>query len=536
MADADRALTETLGRFGLDAVTSQPNLCRNTLRDKLPDQPRQSALLVTALEAGVPSRLVRESGVSDVDTVTARLASGLEQSHGLSPENARWAVETWASALKLADPETPAPRGAVNSLEAGTVIRTPPADEPPPPQPRGDATVTPAPPGDVTAPPTPPADVTAAPTPRADVTAPPTTPGEGTVLRSTPEAGATPPPPPPGAPTPPSSNGPRPRRRQLAVIVGALVLVGVIVAVLVVVLGGSKDSPHRAAGSKSSTSSTKAAAPSSKPASQSASASATSSTAKVTTAFASISPVLAHRGDHEGYPQETMPAFLQAAQRGYTIETDVRWTKDGVPVITHDTKTGLGMVCQGGPYEVARTAWSVLHSRCRTDPSASKTHKAYGIPTFDSTVEQVSRVPGSTLFAEIKINQTHAQNVQFLAILRKWKMTSRTVVTSFFSPYLANFSKEAAAEHVPIRTLRFAAATAPTTLADLQRTRVWGAVFLENWDKIPALMASAHRAGIQVGLATSPDGPTGWAQAKRLGTDFCLTDHPVAYRAWLKQH
>ena len=97
MADADRALTETLGRFGLDAVTSQPNLCRNTLRDKLPDQPRQSALLVTALEAGVPSRLVRESGVSDVDTVTARLASGLEQSHGLSPENARWAVQTWAS-------------------------------------------------------------------------------------------------------------------------------------------------------------------------------------------------------------------------------------------------------------------------------------------------------------------------------------------------------------------------------------------------------------------------------------------------------
>lgn len=46
---------------------------------------------------------------------------------------------------------------------------------------------------------------------------------------------------------------------------------------------------------------------------------------------------VAHRGLHDGdVPENTMPAFLAAARKGYAIETDVRLSKDGKPFLFHD--------------------------------------------------------------------------------------------------------------------------------------------------------------------------------------------------------
>lgn len=47
--------------------------------------------------------------------------------------------------------------------------------------------------------------------------------------------------------------------------------------------------------------------------------------------------VVAHRGDSEFYPENTLPAFLSAVELGVdVIETDVHLTKDGRIVIWHD--------------------------------------------------------------------------------------------------------------------------------------------------------------------------------------------------------
>ncbi len=517
MADADRALTETLARFGLDSLTSQPSLCRNTLRDKLPENPRETALLVTALEAGVPNRLRTESRISGVETVAAQLADGLEHSYGLSPESARWAVDTLAAALDLSGVETVPNRTPGAPVEGATVLRTPGQEQ--------------------SAPPPAPTESPLAETPQPVTSAPGA--GEGTVLRPDAVGGGSTPPvapsiPPPTATPPAGPKGDGRRGRWLA-IAAVVVVVGALAATLAIVLGGSGNKPSGAAGHSSS--SHTSAAP---PAGNRSSSAATSSSA-ANPDFAEISPVLAHRGDHEGYPQETLPAFVQAAQRGFTVETDIRWTSDGVPIINHDLKTGLGMVCTGGPYEVAKTTWAVLQANCRTPASAAITHKSYGIPTFESTVQTLSKISGSTLFAELKTDQTPSQNAKYLGILRKYGMLTRTVATCFYSNWLADFNQEVAKEKVSIRTLRFAAAAQPTTVADLQRVHVWGVVFLEPWSKIPTLIASARQAGIQVGVGTTAtpttsDDATAWANAKRLGAEFVLTDKPKAFHDWFVQH
>ena len=47
--------------------------------------------------------------------------------------------------------------------------------------------------------------------------------------------------------------------------------------------------------------------------------------------------IVAHRGDSDDAPENTIPALEQAVENGYTTaECDVSWTKDDVPVLLHD--------------------------------------------------------------------------------------------------------------------------------------------------------------------------------------------------------
>lgn len=49
--------------------------------------------------------------------------------------------------------------------------------------------------------------------------------------------------------------------------------------------------------------------------------------------------LIAHRGYSEIAPENTIPAFIAAAENGFNaVECDIEWTKDGVPVILHDEK------------------------------------------------------------------------------------------------------------------------------------------------------------------------------------------------------
>ena len=49
--------------------------------------------------------------------------------------------------------------------------------------------------------------------------------------------------------------------------------------------------------------------------------------------------VIAHRGYSSTAPENTIPAFVEAAKKGYkTVECDIEWTKDSVPVLLHDSK------------------------------------------------------------------------------------------------------------------------------------------------------------------------------------------------------
>ena len=73
--------------------------CRGLLRDLAGTYTSEVNLLLRALESGAPEHLT--AGRTTLGLVTPRLVRELQETHGISPENATWSVDAWVFALGL---------------------------------------------------------------------------------------------------------------------------------------------------------------------------------------------------------------------------------------------------------------------------------------------------------------------------------------------------------------------------------------------------------------------------------------------------
>lgn len=89
--------------------------------------------------------------------------------------------------------------------------------------------------------------------------------------------------------------------------------------------------------------------------------------------------VIAHRGDHVNFPENTLEAFEEAIRNGVDyVEVDLRTSKDGVLVIMHDesvnrTTNGAGKV---------RDLDGAAIARLTIKPGISQPSGKYHVPTF----------------------------------------------------------------------------------------------------------------------------------------------------------
>ena len=123
-------------------------------------------------------------------------------------------------------------------------------------------------------------------------------------------------------------------------------------------------------------------------------------------AAASLRPV-AHRGASAAAPENTIPAFRAALRSGVTqLDTDVRFTASGVPVLMHD-KTGR-------PDDRRRRARSSAHDpgrRCaRSTPAPGSRPSSRACGCRPSTRPSSSRrTRGARLQVELKVRPTEQQ-------------------------------------------------------------------------------------------------------------------------------
>ncbi|SCY64372.1 glycerophosphoryl diester phosphodiesterase [Nitrosospira sp. Nl5] len=118
--------------------------------------------------------------------------------------------------------------------------------------------------------------------------------------------------------------------------------------------------------------------------------------------------VIAHRGYHVAVPENTMAAFDAAVTVGVNgIETDVRISRDGLPVLVHDRVIASGQAVA-----------DLTRSEIQQDVG-------HAIPTLDEALEHFS---GILWNIEIK---TATALPSVISVLERHQANHRVVVTSF---------------------------------------------------------------------------------------------------------
>jgi hypothetical protein len=101
-------LIEIVTLYGRPLLGS-PQICEGLLKDYCGEFRGEIFVLVSCLRSGLVEQLLHQSGPS-IKLVCARLALKLEQNLATSSDIAKWALESWAIALGLLQPDAATPR------------------------------------------------------------------------------------------------------------------------------------------------------------------------------------------------------------------------------------------------------------------------------------------------------------------------------------------------------------------------------------------------------------------------------------------
>lgn len=238
--------------------------------------------------------------------------------------------------------------------------------------------------------------------------------------------------------------------------------------------------------------------------------------------------ILAHRGGQERHQLETQEAMEDAAREGFSVETDLRRTADGVFVLVHDEQATKGLACGGRDVRVSQTTFADLQKWCRSKPTATDKF-SYRIPTYSAAMEAIAAAsPTAWVFVEVKWDATKTELRKILDVLINNGLRERAVITSFEASRLAAVR----AVDPAFPTMLFVSGTAikPTGIA--KGTTAVAVQF-------PLLSAgyvdSLQDRGLKV-VGWLLNDEAMWAKAQQWGVDGMLTDYPVKCAEWLTQH
>ena len=235
--------------------------------------------------------------------------------------------------------------------------------------------------------------------------------------------------------------------------------------------------------------------------------------------------IIGHRGDRSVAPENTMPALELAMDELAYVETDVRLTRDGVPVLFHDTRLERVAGRDGRVEELE------LAELERLDVGAWYGDDFAGerIPTLDAFLEALAEREDARALVELKAVWSPDEVRRVVDLVERHRLRGRVVLQSF-----------------SIETLQSVQRVSPTTpRIMLIRELPADPVPLAEWLGIigfgttaasvtasPDAVDAAHAAGIAVLCYTLNTQDT-WAQVSELGVDGIITDQPSDLDSWI---
>lgn len=235
--------------------------------------------------------------------------------------------------------------------------------------------------------------------------------------------------------------------------------------------------------------------------------------------------IAAHRGDRAVAPENTIPAFEAAFERGYDfVECDVQLTADGHAVVLHDETVDRTTDGSGRVDELALAEIATLDAGSWFDPEFAGTP----VPTLDDFLALLARSDSRAL-VELKQDWTADDVEAIRADIYRHGVQDRIVFASFSLVTLA--ALEEAEPVIPRVLLQRRLTLDPVALAG-----VYGAIaVMTNPDALearPDAVARLHEAGLGVLLYTL-NSEERWSDALDLGVDGIATDTPSDLDDWI---
>ncbi|BDZ53534.1 Glycerophosphodiester phosphodiesterase, cytoplasmic [Agromyces marinus] len=235
--------------------------------------------------------------------------------------------------------------------------------------------------------------------------------------------------------------------------------------------------------------------------------------------------IIGHRGDRAQAPENTMPSLESAMDELEYVETDVRLTRDGVPVLFHDTDlervTGrTGRVEDLDHDQVARL-----------DAGAWYAEEWAGepIPTLEEFLAALGERDAARALVELKADWTASEVRIVLDLIERHGLRGRIILQSFSIETLQSIQR--VAPTTPRIMLIRELPADPVPLADELGVIGFGTTAASVTDA-PGAVDAAHAAGLAV-LCYTLNTQDRWQEVSALGVDGIITDQPSDLDAWI---
>jgi glycerophosphoryl diester phosphodiesterase len=234
--------------------------------------------------------------------------------------------------------------------------------------------------------------------------------------------------------------------------------------------------------------------------------------------------IISHRGAAAQAPENTIAAIQIAIAEGADfVETDVRLSSDGVPVIMHDprvdrTTNGTGRVAFLTLAEIrALDAGSWFSPEFAGEP----------VPTLAEFVSKLAPTTTRALI-ELKGTWTPERIDELTSLLHEHQLVNRVVLQSFVLPTLEMLQAQGP-EFARLLLTRSLTEEVVATAVSLQVSAVGARDRL--FQETPGFAERVRAVGIGTAAYTL-NNESQWEQAARQGIDLVVTDDPVALAAW----
>lgn len=236
--------------------------------------------------------------------------------------------------------------------------------------------------------------------------------------------------------------------------------------------------------------------------------------------------VIAHRGDHSLYPENTLQAYQQAINDGADfIEIDLRTTKDGGLISLHDASVNRMTNGKGAIKDLTLAEVEKL-----TVKSADSLHSSFHIPT----IEEILKLSKNKI--NIYIDFKSADPVVVYKILKQFKMEKHVLVYINEETQFGEWRK--AAPEMPLMgSLPDGTKTVEAMLKFMNQYHF--DILDGDYTQYNAEMlnvAKQNKVTVWPDVQSPKEDESVWLQALNMGFKGAQTDRPALLIAFLKKN